>query len=522
MTFLRFNRYAGIVGFAFLIVASSTIQSLATRGVRQNIKMEKVEPNSQLDHVIKESDGNWFVMAKKFSGDNAAIQAKRLVYELRVAFKMQAFIFKYDPDKVEMDVLSVQLGKNKKFHCQSSRPVKYAVLVGGFPTSGDLELQKTLKTIRKIQPKSLRNDPQSKSIVEKFKISARTDPQYADYGPLGNAIPVPNPLLPPEFFNHKGIVDPFIAKLNSDSKYSLLNNPQTYTVRIATFSGDSNMKKNDESFDSLETRLQYAGFRAAALCEALRNDGVEAWEFHDRDCSFVTVGSFAQYGTLQQDGHTELIPQVAEIMNKYGGTLVDDGDGRSRYRAYTIVVQIPDPKSSALVPKKKTLQLACDLRPVIIVVPQRSGEENVKKIALAKQQMDKAREKIVKNAVERSLAVAEDDLETARKFASTNSQALSEEEYITWASKIASQIKTPQIASMKESYSNKAVQSSHMKTNDESSKYKPSPVSPNKVKGEMGNTKNKSHTSSQDTKEEIADVVTPKARTTQRIVAPTY
>ena len=68
------------------------------------------------------------------------------------------------------------------------------------------------------------------------------------YGPLGGATPVPNPLLPIEYFNHKGIVDPFIAKLNSDSKYSLLNNKKTYTVRIATFSGDTSMKKNSDSF----------------------------------------------------------------------------------------------------------------------------------------------------------------------------------------------------------------------------------------------------------------------------------
>ena len=227
-----------------------------------------------------------------------------------------------------------------------------------------------------------KDDPQSQAAVERFKISAKTDPQYKDYGPLGGAIPVPNPLLPPEFFNQKGVVDPFIAKLNSDSKYSLLNNKKTYTVRIATFSGDSSMKKSNEAFsdNDLETRLQYAGLRAAALCEALRNQGVEAWEFHDRDCSFVTIGSFDQYGKLQPDYRTELNPRVAEIIPNmavpwWTAKMVEANIERTRSSS-KFLTQLPP----RLLQKEK-LTLACDLRPVIIVVPQRSGEESVKKIA---------------------------------------------------------------------------------------------------------------------------------------------
>ncbi len=277
-------------------------------------KAEKVEADPKKDYFLTESAGNWFVMVKKFSGDNAAYQAKRLVYELRASYKMKAYVFKYDPDQMEMDALSQKVGKTKKFHYQTARAVEYAVLVGGFPTGADPVLQKTLETIRKSSPKSLQNDPLSKQAAEQFKQRAKQDSKYAGYGALGGATPVPNPLLPIEYFNHKGIVDPFIAKLNSDCKYSLLNNKKMYTVRIATFSGDTSMKKSSDKFDDLDQRLQYAGMRAAALCEALRNSGVEAWEFHDRDCSFVTIGSFDQYGKVQPDGRTELNPQVAQIM----------------------------------------------------------------------------------------------------------------------------------------------------------------------------------------------------------------
>jgi len=425
----------------FAIVGVCRYVCLAAPPLFQLGKTAKIEADPKKDYPLKESDGNWFIMAKKFSGDNAAMNAKRLVYELRASYKLPAFVFKYDPDKMEEDAVSAKMGK--KFHYQTVRAVEYAVLIGGFPTAEDLELQKTLEKIRKSQPRSLKDDEQGKNAVENFKTLAKDDSKYSGYGPLGGATPVPNPLLPSDFFNHKGIVDPFLAKLNSDSKYSLLNNPKTYTVRVATFSGDTSMKKSSEAFGDLESRLQYAGLRAAALCEALRNQGVDAWEFHDRDCSFVTIGSFDKYGDLQPDGHTELTPQVAQIMKKYGGELVEDGDGRGKYRAYTVVVDIPEPGSSSLAPKKKRIQIACDLRPVIIVVPQRSGEESVKKIALAKEEMEKAKKQIMENAAERSLEAAENNLESVKEFASSN-DAMTEEEYLVWAK--AQQKNAPQNA----------------------------------------------------------------------------
>ncbi len=423
--------YCLVILSLFAIVGVYRYSCLAAPPLFQMGKSAKIEADPKKDYLLKESDGNWFVMAKKFSGDNAALDAKRLVYELRASYKLSAFVFKYDPDKMEEDAVSAKMGK--KFRYQTVRPVEYAVLIGGYPTAEDLDLQKTLEKIRKSQPRSLKNDEKGQAAADNFKELAKNDSKYAGYGPLGGASPVPNPLLPADFFNSRGVVDPFLAKLNSDSKYSLLNNPKTYTVRVATFSGDSSMKKSSEAFGDLETRLQYAGLRAAALCEALRNQGVEAWEFHDRDCSFVTIGSFDKYGTLQPDGHTELNPQVAQIMKKYGGELVEDGEGLGKYRAYTIVVEIPDPSSSSLAPKKKKLQIACDLRPVIIVVPQRSGEESVKKIALAKEEMEKAKKQIVEHAVERSLEAAENDLESVKQFANANGRAMTEEEYLVWA-----------------------------------------------------------------------------------------
>ncbi|MBQ7111814.1 MAG: hypothetical protein IJO06_11425 [Thermoguttaceae bacterium] len=380
-------------------------------------KAAKVEADPKKDYFLKDSDGNWLAMAAKFSDEKAAYRAKKLAYELRKAYKMEAFVFKFDPSR-NLDAFSAEVDSAKNFHYQTTQNVEYAVLVGGYPVGDDLELQKTLERLRRCQPESLKDDAPSKALAQKFQEMARKDQKYAGYGPMGGAFAVPNPLLPKEFFSQKGIVDSYVEKLNSDGKYSLLNNDKMYTVRIATFSGDVAMYKNTQGpkTDEMKSRLRYAGLRAAALCEALRKAGVEAWEFHDRDCSFVTIGSFDSYGVEQANGQIELNPKIDQIMKKYGGKLVDGADGRSKYRAYTVVVDIPDPESTALRPKKKRLELACDLRPVIIVVPQRSGEASVRKIALAQQKMRKAQRQIEEAKAERALAVAEQNIRGAEQY----------------------------------------------------------------------------------------------------------
>lgn len=380
-------------------------------------KAAKVEADPKKDYFLKDSDGNWLAMAAKFSDEKAAYRAKKLAYELRKAYKLEAFVFKFDPS-ANLDAFSAEVDAAKNFHYQTAQSVEYAVLVGGYPVADDLELQKTLERLRRCQPESLKDDPASKALAQKYQEMARKNQKYAGYGPMGGAFAVPNPLLPKEFFSQKGIVDSYVEKLNSDGKYSLLNNDKLYTVRIATFSGDVAMYKNTQGpkTDEMKSRLRYAGLRAAALCEALRKAGVDAWEFHDRDCSFVTVGAFDTYGVEQANGQIELNPKIAQIMSKYGGKLVNGEDGRSKYRAYTVVVDIPDPESTALRPKKKRLELACDLRPVIIVVPQRSGEASVRKIALAQQKMRKAQRQIEEAKAERALAVADANLRDVQQY----------------------------------------------------------------------------------------------------------
>ena len=346
----------------------------------------KVEAEPNKEYPLQESSGSWFIMVHKFSGDNARKKANRLIYELRKRYKVPAYIYKYDPDKNDLDELAQRQGMVRRVRYQTPRSSQYAVLAGGYPTNEDLEMQKMLLTIKRSRPESLKNDQEAINIQKRYENMAHKNREFAGFGPLGDAMIVPNPLLPDEYFSQKGIVDSFIAKINSDSKYSLLNNPKMYTLRVATFSGDTVFQRDGGTSRELGSNLQMAGIKAAALCEALRSQGVEAWEFHDRDSSFVTIGGFDSYGSQLANGMIEMNPQIEQLMEKYKGELVQTGT-KGEYKAYTVDVEIKDPESTGLMSKKKKMSIAFDLQPVIIMVPQRSSEAALRRIQKAQDKL---------------------------------------------------------------------------------------------------------------------------------------
>ena len=65
-------------------------------------------------------------------------------------------------------------------------------------------------------------------------------------------------------------------------------------------------------------RLDQAGAKAEQLAALLRERGEEAYVFHDRHESMVTIGSFVEIGRPLDNGKTDLLPTVARIMETYG------------------------------------------------------------------------------------------------------------------------------------------------------------------------------------------------------------
>ena len=110
--------------------------------------------------------------------------------------------------------------------------------------------------------------------------------------------------------------------MNKDLPHSLLKCPGRYTVRVASFRGVDTMKPAE--FERLTTqprkisKIDEAALKASRLCAALREKGIEAYEFHDRTESIVTIGSFNEVGQPRPDGKIEINPAVHKIMKDYG------------------------------------------------------------------------------------------------------------------------------------------------------------------------------------------------------------
>ena len=147
---------------------------------------------------------------------------------------------------------------------------------------------------------------------------------------MGNAFVITNPCLPNEYFVPKGL-DKFVVDMNQGVTHSLLDCPEKYTVKVATFTGHAIIldEKNQTAIargDTPKSYLEEAAKNAHLLTEALRQRGYEAYEFHDRNSSIVTVGSFDSVGTRRADGKIEINPAMHKVMIAFGAeTKVEPG-----------------------------------------------------------------------------------------------------------------------------------------------------------------------------------------------------
>jgi hypothetical protein len=176
-------------------------------------------------------------------------------------------------------------------------------------------------------------------------------------GPMGHAFLTRNPLLPKEYFTPG--VDPDVAKWNENFEYSLLKCPGRYTIKVATFSGRSTLSGTEEIDGGAKLRrakdddpLVLAGDNAHKLAVALRSKGWEAYEFHDRSESYVTIGSFNEMQKLP-DGR--LIPASREaqiIINTFGAATPNVSLEKPAYRE----LGVRDEAASAIESKEERIK----------------------------------------------------------------------------------------------------------------------------------------------------------------------
>ncbi|MDR0337500.1 MAG: hypothetical protein LBI18_10460 [Planctomycetaceae bacterium] len=321
---------------------------------------KNVEADPNKEYRLSELNGPTMILVTTFSGLNGRRDANALVYELRKNYKYKAYVheqtFVHDLKK-ETKQPQNPYARPLKYQKTGSQSA-YAVLVGDFQSFDDLDFQKTLKEIKQSYPECMKTGQQTS---QNYKIWRDNRAAANGKGPLYMAFGVVNPMLPPE--NQRGSVDKLVASLNSVSPYSLLKCPRRYTVRVATFTGKIIIRQDEikeiesgrKPFSVGKTsELEIAGKAATKLCNVLREQGLEAYEFHDRFASFVTIGSFDSYGQELANGMIQLHPEIAQIMERFQGKPATQG------------VQ---PGTIAHEPVR-IAGIECDIQPMIIEVPR--------------------------------------------------------------------------------------------------------------------------------------------------------
>lgn len=294
------------------------------------IPFRKVEADINKSYELTEENGPWMIMASSFSGTGAAQDARDLVMELRREFGVEAYVYqqKYDFSDTVNGVGYDRYGNPKKMrYFNDTSFTSYAVMVGNYDSVDASGLQSTLEKLKNAKPKvfqsgiSVKSDT-LKTLRDKLSEALAAEEENPN-GPMSYAFVTRNPLLPDEYFRPQG-PDQLVIDMNKDTPYNLLKCPGTYTVKVATFRGavvidQKEIKRIEENDLVSASRLAVAAEKAEKLAHALRQQGVEAYTFHDRAESIVTVGSFESVGTPRRDGKIEINPQVKRIMDGYKG-----------------------------------------------------------------------------------------------------------------------------------------------------------------------------------------------------------
>ncbi len=346
------------LGFAALVLASGLAGSAAWGAGPWDklLTASRVDSDQNKSYALTEQNGPWMIMACSFTGEQAGEHAKDLVLELRKRYKLPAYVYekKFDPGKDIQGRGVDEFGRPKKMKLQRGEgPIEeVAVLVGDYQAVDDPEAQETLRKLKFYEPECLSAKGGKKTSLSlagfRWLQSAvlSSDNPKKKKGPMGHAFVTTNPLLPVDYYVPKGL-DPLVIKANEGVKYSLLDCPGKYTVQVAHFTGRVVLKQNEiaaiENGKEMESQLAKAAYMAHKLTEALRMKGYEAYEFHDRYASIVTVGSFDSIGQKGPDGVIEMDPRVKATIDRFKADQKQNAPGAVSAQALVGIPFDPQP-----------------------------------------------------------------------------------------------------------------------------------------------------------------------------------
>lgn len=342
-------RLCSLVSLATTLVGSLPCSEAAEPFWRQVMPRKRVEADPDGNYTLAESNGPWLIMAMSFNGDGGETEARELVTELRTKYNLPAFYyamtFKQEDERPGNGIDGYGAPIKRRYQ-RGNEIMEHAVLVGEFQHIDNPEAQALLDRVKALEPEALKlesGEATSQSLVTVRQLQRTVRQKLGKKvtrGPMGHAFLTRNPMLPKEYFAPVG-VEPEVAKWNKDFEHSLLKCPGKYTIKVATFGGKTSLKDaNDAMADgptirraSGEDALIQAIDKAHKLTVALRSKGWEAYEFHDRYESYVTVGAFDD---LQRNQYGQLTASTREaqiIVNTFGASTPNVGFERATYQA---------------------------------------------------------------------------------------------------------------------------------------------------------------------------------------------
>jgi len=284
------------------------------------------EADQNKEYWLGPTDGPYLIFVASYRGDEARDLANRLVHELRTRYRIPAFLWSKSEEERQaqqkwLDDLHTKYGENQRF--KKVRIVDdFAVLVGHWKDMDSARSE--LDRIKKAPPPA--SVPKSAIAFAKTRWNRKTmslqNHQFdaAIDRPFSQAFVTRNPLAPKEFAakeaGKQGKYDPTWVEMNQKEKYSLFKCQKPWTLVVQVYQGasitqaaprpnimdrarpgarDAAMERQLRLTAKASGRdLNSATSEAGQLAERLRDrgKGFEAYVFHTRDASIVTVGGF--------------------------------------------------------------------------------------------------------------------------------------------------------------------------------------------------------------------------------------
>lgn len=331
---MRKERFAFLAAL-FLVLQFGAIASADPPGFLKLFGKKTVEADANKDYLLTEVEGPWLIFATTFTGEQAEQKARNLVLELRSQYNVPAFIYNEKFDFSRPVGEPDPAGRVRRY-MNGAQFQAYAVLVGEFDSVDHPEVEKTLKTIKTIKPKVFaqvrpEDEVGAMASIRRIQNQILGAAKETEAGPMYHAFVTRNPLLP-DTFTQAPEVDSFVNSLNKNVEHSLLDCKGRYTVVVRTFEGlattmigGKTKKDLVPSKDRMDENMELANRMVAAL----RKKGVEAYEFHDRTKSIVTIGSFDELGRNTPNGF-QYDSRIQQIMTEYAANerIGTDTEGR--------------------------------------------------------------------------------------------------------------------------------------------------------------------------------------------------